>query len=180
MPLNAVTGVTDWTPADAGAYDVEVAAGNDAGPDARQPLLIAVTADARPSVVLERPSSGEVVSGRSAAFLGRWLDDVGVVRAEFSVAGLVRSVVSIDGGTVHFGGSVSAWDTTTLTDGAHTVTLTVFDTGGSDAGGGGGGGVLDEFQCGCSHGPLGALALLAADFALGTSRNTSAQRGRSR
>jgi hypothetical protein len=73
------------------------------------------------------------VSGSNAEFFGSTTDDVGTVRAEFYVDGVLKYTdVNVDE-HYHYGGTHNLWDTTTLANGAHVLIMKGFDTKGQSA-----------------------------------------------
>ena len=86
-----------------------------------------------PTATITQPLSGAVVSGSTAEFYGDGTDPQGVgtiLRAEFRIDGSLVSTDNSAGGHYHINGGHSLWDTTTLSDGIHTLQMTVFDDGG--------------------------------------------------
>jgi hypothetical protein len=153
MTVDTASGVITWTPMTVGTFNVTVRASNGVMPNGDQSFMIAVTADMAPTATLTRPAPGEVVSGTMAECYGDGVDDVGTVRAEFSVDGTLAYTDMAAGNHFHLGGAHNQWDTTTLSDGMHVLRMTVFDargqsgfaevsftvSNGSGAGGGSGG-----------------------------------------
>lgn len=177
MTINATTGVISWTPGPVVSANVTVQAANGVMPNATQSFTITVSADQPPTAVLTQPTAGATVSGATAEFYGNGIDDVNCDRAEFSVDGVLIYNDVNSGNHFHAGGAHQMWNTTTLTDGPHTVRMRVFDTAGNfgDAqvsvtvsNGGGGGGPATAAGSGGGSCGIGALvASLLLVFALG-------------
>jgi uncharacterized protein (TIGR03382 family) len=106
---------------------IMVTASNGLTPDARQSFRVTAKRDEPPRVVLTRPTHEERVSGM-AEFFGDCIDDVGCLRAEFYVDGVLASTDIQASGHYHYGGEHNRWDTSTLRPGAHMVRMVVFDT----------------------------------------------------
>lgn len=130
MAANSTTGLVTWTPSTTGTFAVILSASNGSGPVPTQSFNVVVSTDAAPVASLTRPLAGEIVSTATAEFFGDGTDDVGCVKAEFFVDGVLRFTDINSGGHYHFGGSHVLWDTTVLTNGPHTVLLRVTDTAG--------------------------------------------------
>jgi glucose/arabinose dehydrogenase len=84
-----------------------------------------------PTATITRPVNGEVVSGANAEFYGDG-DPQGsatMVRGEFRIDGVLVFTDSTAGGHYHMQGGHNLWNTTTLSNGVHTLELTVFDNG---------------------------------------------------
>jgi glucose/arabinose dehydrogenase len=88
------------------------------------------TANGAPTASITQPVNGQVVSGTTAEFYGNGTDDVGCVKAEFWIDGVLRYTDTNTSGHYHFGGDHLRWDTTTLSNGTHTLLLKVFDGAG--------------------------------------------------
>jgi VCBS repeat-containing protein len=56
-----------------------------------------------------------------------------VVRAEFYVDGVTEYTDVNSSGHYHYGGDHNMWDTTTLSNGIHTLRMTVYDNSGLSA-----------------------------------------------
>ena len=130
MSINPASGAISWLPGSTGVFAVTVQAANGVLPNATQSFNLTVNADAPPAVVLTRPIPGEILSGTNTEFFGDALDDVGTVKAEFFVDGILRSTDVNNGGHYHFGGAHLLFNTTPFTNGAHTVEMRVTDTKG--------------------------------------------------
>ncbi|MBI3183407.1 MAG: PQQ-dependent sugar dehydrogenase [Myxococcales bacterium] len=187
MTIDPSSGVISWTPTAPGSVNVAVRASNGIQPDATQAFTVVVRADAPPTATIVKPANNDVVSGATADWFGDGTDDAGTVKAEFSVDGAVAYTDTNTTGRYRYGGAYSAWDTTKLPEGAHTLRMTVYDTAGqtgfaevsvvvknqapADAGGPTEGPPPVKSTCGCGAGsaPLG-LAILALARALGGRR----------
>jgi len=130
MSIHSTTGVISWTPTATGNFNVTVRAQNGVAPDATQSFTIVVSPDAPPTAVLTQPTAGATISGTTAEFYGDGFDDVGTVRAEFYVDGILRYTDINTGGHYHFRGTHLLFDTTQYSNGPHTLRMTVFDTAG--------------------------------------------------
>jgi len=93
------------------------------------------TVNGAPTATITAPVNGATVSGTNADFFGQGNDPQGnatLDRAEFYIDGVLRYtdpyVATI--GHFHFGSAHLSWNTTSLTDGPHTLRMTVYDTGG--------------------------------------------------
>ncbi len=129
MSINATTGAITWLPGSTGTFAVTVQAANGVLPDTTQSFNITVSEDGPPTAVLTRPLAGEMLGG-TAEFFGNGLDDVGTVKAEFFIDGVLRSSDVNNGGHFHYGGSHLLFDTTPFSNGPHTVLMRVTDTKG--------------------------------------------------
>lgn len=129
MTINNSTGTITWTPTSAGSFPVTVRTNNSAG-STTQSFTIVVTADAPPIASLTRPAIGETVSGTNAEFYGDGSDDVGCVKAEFYVDGVLAYTDINSGGHYHIGGTHARFNTTAYTNGPHTLRFRVTDTTG--------------------------------------------------
>jgi hypothetical protein len=130
MTIHPVTGAISWTPDLTGTFAVTIAATNGTAPDASQSFNLQVLADQVPTAVMTRPYPGEIVSGTGTEWFGDGLDDVGCTEAGFFVDGVLAFTDVNTGGHYHFGGAHLMWDTTVLSNGAHTLRMTVRDTAG--------------------------------------------------
>jgi len=93
------------------------------------------TVNGAPTATITAPTDGATVSGTNADFFGQGSDPQGnatLDRAEFYIDGVLRYtdpyVAAV--GHFHFGSAHLSWNTTSLTDGPHTLRMTVYDTGG--------------------------------------------------
>ena len=127
MSINSTTGLITWIPSATGTFPVAVRA-NGFGSPPTQSFNVVVSADAAPVATLTRPLVGDIVSGATAEFFGDGTDDVGCVKAEFFVDGVLRSTDINSSGHYHHGGTHVLWDTTPFTNGPHTLLLRVTDT----------------------------------------------------
>ena len=130
MVINSVTGVITWTPNATGNFAVTILASNGTAPNATQSFSIAVAADQPPVAIVTKPYPGEIVSGNNAEWFGDGVDDVGCTQAQFFVDNVLASTDVNTGNHYHFGGAHLMWNTTLLTNGAHTLRMTVTDTAG--------------------------------------------------
>ncbi len=130
MVIDSITGVITWTPNALGNFAVTIVASNGAAPNATQSFSIAVVADQPPVAIVTKPYPGEIVSGNNAEWFGDGVDDVGCTQAQFFVDNVLASTDVNSGNHYHFGGAHLLWDTTLLTNGAHTLRMTVTDTAG--------------------------------------------------
>jgi len=87
-------------------------------------------ANGAPTARITQPRNGDIVSGATAEFYGDGIDDVGTVKAEFYVDGVLKYTDTSAGGHYHINGDHGRWDTTTLSNGTHTLRMTVYDGGG--------------------------------------------------
>jgi len=87
-------------------------------------------ANGAPTARITQPRNGDIVSGATAEFYGDGIDDVGTVKAEFYVDGVLKYTDTTPGGHYHINGDHGRWDTTTLSNGSHTLRMTVYDGGG--------------------------------------------------
>jgi hypothetical protein len=93
------------------------------------------TVNGAPTASITQPTNGATVSGTGAEFFGNGNDPQGngtLDRAEFFVDGVLRYTDEYDGATGHFhyGGSHLRWNTTSISNGPHTLMMVVYDTGG--------------------------------------------------
>jgi MYXO-CTERM domain-containing protein len=130
MTIDPTTGVIDWTPTDEIDAAVTLRASNGVAPDAVQSFDIDVVADELPTCVITAPAEGAVLESDGAEFFGDVLDDVGAVRAEFSIDGQLDYEDVNDEGHYHYGGTHNLFDTTALSDGEHVLAMRGYDTAG--------------------------------------------------
>jgi len=83
-----------------------------------------------PTARITQPKNGDVVSGANAEFYGDGIDDVATVKAEFYVDNVLKYTDTHAGGHYHINGDHGLWDTTQLSNGSHTLKMTVYDGGG--------------------------------------------------
>ena len=133
MTINATNGVITWQPASTGGFAVSVRATNGVAPDAVQSFTLTVAADRPPACSITSPSQNQTVSGTTAEFFGDGTDDVGTVRAEFYIDGVLAYTDVNTEGHYHFNAGHARWDTTPLSNAAHTLRMTVYDTSGKSA-----------------------------------------------
>ncbi len=162
MTINATTGVISWTPGAVGTANVTVEASNGVVPNATQSFTITVGADQPPTATIIQPAPGATVSGATAEFYGDGNDDVNCVRAEFFVDNVLIYNDVNSANHFHVGGTHSLWNTTSLSNGPHTLRMRVYDTAGNSddaevtvtvdnapgGGGGGGSGGSSDSKCG--------------------------------
>jgi glucose/arabinose dehydrogenase len=98
----------------------------------RRVAVNAIDDDVPFTVVITAPREGETVSGRGAEFFGG-NDDEGTVKGEFFIDGQLEYTDNTRDGHFHFGGSHTQWDTTTLSDGPHTLRLVITGADGTSA-----------------------------------------------
>jgi hypothetical protein len=169
MTIDPATGEIGGTPTAAGPAQVVVQAANGAG-TRTQSFTLTVSTDQPPVAVITRPESNASVAGDRTEFFGDGLDDVGTVKAEFYVDGVLDYTDQNTGGHYHHGGTHFAFDSTRFTDGPHTLRMVVTDTSGQT-------GSMeiqvnfnnaDASRCGCGApgAPAGGLVLAAAAWAL--------------
>jgi MYXO-CTERM domain-containing protein len=130
MVIDPASGVITWKPVAAGSFAVTVRASNGVAPPDTQSFGIEAAPDMAPTCVLGSPQTGDVVSGTAAEFFGDASDDVGTVKAEFRIDGVLGYSDVATTGPYHFGGAVHGWNTTDLDDGPHKVSMTIYDTAG--------------------------------------------------
>lgn len=87
-----------------------------------------------PRAIISLPQNGDVVAGANAEFFGDGRDTGTVVRTEFYVDGVRKYTDVNSSGHYHYGGDHNLWDTTTLSNGRHTLGLKVYDNLGLSAG----------------------------------------------
>lgn len=125
-------GVTwDTTGLDGGLYKITAKAFEDTSETEQfgisSPIFVTVdngsVSDNPPSVELTAPSDGSTVAGTAVDVTADASDDIGVTQVEFFVDGSSIGV-DYDGSD----GWSASWDTTSVTDGAHTIVATATDT----------------------------------------------------
>jgi len=117
-------------------YYYVVSAANSAGQSANSAQKSATPSgavDAPPTVRLTAPINGATVSGTNAEFFGDGVDDLGCTKAEFFVDGVLKYTDVNSQNHFHMGGVHNMWNTTALSNGTHTVMMTVYDTKGQKA-----------------------------------------------
>lgn len=180
MTINATTGVISWTPGAGGSVNVTVGANNGVMPNATQSFVITVAADQPPTATLSQPTPGATVSGATSEFYGDGVDDVNCVRAEFFVDGVLLYNDVSSANHFHINGAHSLWNTTSLSNGPHTLRMRVYDTAGNSddvevtvtvdnspgGGGGSGSGGSSDSKCGLgtAFASLMLMVLLAFGF----------------
>lgn len=130
MTIHATTGLISWTPATTGTFPVTVVASNGYGTAASQSFSVVVNPDSPPQAVISQPLPGSTISGTTAEFFGNGVDDVGTVKAEFFVDGVLAYTDPGDAGHFHFGGGHNLFNTTLWANGAHTLRMRVTDSAG--------------------------------------------------
>ncbi len=130
MTINNTTGVINWTPTATGTFPVVVQVINGVVPNATQSFSIVVTNDAAPAAVITQPAAGSVISGTNSEFYGDGVDDVGTVKGEFFIDGVLAYTDTAAGGHYHINGTHALFDTTQYTNGPHTLRMRVTDTAG--------------------------------------------------
>jgi glucose/arabinose dehydrogenase len=128
MNLNNVTGVITWTPTATGTFPVTVQVSNGVAPNATQNFNLVVSNDGPPTAVITQPLAGAILSGANSEFFGDGQDDVGTVKAEFFVDGVLAYTDTSAGQHYHINGTHALFDTTQYTNGAHTLRMRVTDT----------------------------------------------------
>jgi hypothetical protein len=112
------TSVTD------GAHTISATATDTASQTASDSIGVTVdNVDGPPSVSITNPSDGGIVSGTAVNITADASDDVGVDQVEFFVDG---GSIGID--TNGADGWSAVWDSTSVTDGAYTMSVTATDT----------------------------------------------------
>ena len=184
MTINATTGVISWTPGAGGSFNVTVGANNGVMPNATQSFVITVAADQPPTATLSQPTPGATVSGATSEFYGDGVDDVNCVRAEFFVDGVLLYNDVGSANHFHINGAHSLWNTTSLSNGPHTLRMRVYDTAGNSddaevtvtvdnspgGGGGGGSGSSGSSDSKCGLGTAFASLMLMVLLAFGFRR----------
>jgi hypothetical protein len=122
--------VVNWTPTTPGTYPVTLQASNGYGTAATQSFNIVVSADTPPQALISQPLPGSILSGTNTEFFGNGQDDVGTVKAEFYVNGVLVYTDPGDAGHFHLGGGHNLFDTTLWPNGPHTLRMRVTDTAG--------------------------------------------------
>ncbi len=128
MSIDATSGQITWTPSAAGNFDVTIISTNGVQPSATQTFTIIVTADQPPTAQISKPVQDEFISGTNTEFYGNGHDDVGTVKAEFCVDGVLRYTDQTPGSHYHINGSHLLFDTTVFSNGPHTLKMIVYDT----------------------------------------------------
>lgn len=128
MAVGATSGLVTWTPAATGTYAVTLMAGNNYGNAATQSFSVVVNPDRPPQALITAPAAGSTISGTNAEFYGNGVDDVGAVKAEFYVDGVLVSTDLGEGGHFHINGDHNLFNTTLWSNGSHTLRMRVTDT----------------------------------------------------
>lgn len=126
MTIDETTGALAWTPASTGDFAVTIRATNSRGAT-DQSFTLTVNADTPPVAFIISPQAGAIVTGANAEFFGGSLDDYGTLKAEFYIDGQLTYTDSNREAHYHLGGAHNLFDTTTLSDGPHTLRLVVTD-----------------------------------------------------
>ena len=124
--IDPVIGLITWTPATLGDFDVTVRATNTKG-FVDQSFSLTVAADQPPTAFIIQPGDGDTVSGTHAEFFGGSTDDYGTYKAEFYIDGILKFTDLNRDAHYHLNGAHNLFDTTVLTNGAHTLKLVVYD-----------------------------------------------------
>jgi len=130
MSIDVSTGVVTWTPTTPGTYPVTLQASNGYGSASTQSFNLVVSADTPPLVSISQPLPGTTLSGTNAEFFGNGQDDLGAVKAEFYIDGVLVYTDPGDEGHFHLGGGHNLFDTTLWPNGPHTLRMRVTDTAG--------------------------------------------------
>lgn len=128
MTINSATGMINWTPTATGTFPVTVQAANGVTPSATQSFNLVVSNDGPPTAVITQPLAGAVLAGTNTEFFGDGVDDVGTVKAEFYVDGVLAYTDTSAGQHYHINGAHALFDTTQYTNGPHTLRMRVTDT----------------------------------------------------
>ena len=127
MTIDSATGLVEWTPPQTGDYPVTIKARNGVGSSAKQSFTLTVAVDQPPVIFLTAPADGAILSGANAEFFGSASDDYGCYKAEFYVDNALRYTDLNRENHYHLNGAHQLFDTTALTNGPHTLKVTVFD-----------------------------------------------------
>lgn len=127
MTIDPATGLVEWTPAETGNFIVRISARNGVAPTRTQTFTLIVAADQPPQIFLTAPLAGQTISGANAEFFGSSSDDYGCYKAEFYVDDTLRFTDLNRENHYHFNGGHQLFDTTALSNGAHTLKMIVFD-----------------------------------------------------
>ncbi len=130
MTVGTSSGVVDWTPTAPGTYPVTLQASNGYGTAATQSFNLVVSADTPPQAIISQPEPGATLSGTNAEFFGNGQDDVGAVKAEFYIDGVLAYTDPGDEGHFHINGGHNLFNTTLWPNGLHTLRMRVTDTTG--------------------------------------------------
>ena len=126
MSIDADTGLLTWTPAATGDFAVTIHAANAVG-SADQSFTLTVSDDTPPVAFIIEPREGDTVSGTNAEFFGGSVDDYGTVQAEFFIDGNLVDTDTNRDAHYHLHGAHGLFDTSTLTNGPHTLQMKVTD-----------------------------------------------------
>ncbi len=86
-----------------------------------------------PRAIISQPRTNDTVSGARAEFFGDGRDDGRLVRGQFYIDNVLRFTDTYPTGHYHINGDHNQWNTTLLSNGVHTLKLTVFDADGKSA-----------------------------------------------
>lgn len=127
MTINPATGLVRWTPGETGDFTVRIIARNGVAPTRTQAFTLTIAADQAPEVFLTSPADGATISGANAEFFGSSGDDYGCYKAEFFVDDVLVYTDSNRENHYHINGGHQLFDTTALSNGAHTLKMVVYD-----------------------------------------------------
>ncbi len=127
MSIHAGTGLIRWTATQTGDFVVVVKANNGVSPNAKQTFTLTVGADQPPRVYLTAPTEGATLSGSQAEFFGSGSDDYGCAKGEFYVDDVLKFTDTNRENHFHINGGHQLFDTTLLSNGAHTLKMVVYD-----------------------------------------------------
>ena len=83
-----------------------------------------------PRAIISKPLNGDTVSGSTAEFFGDGVSAATLKRAEYWIDGVLRHSDVNGSGHYHFGGGHNRWNTATLSNGTHVLTMRVVDAQG--------------------------------------------------
>lgn len=129
MSIDPATGEITGTPPAPAVEPVVVQAANSAG-TRTQSFSVTVGGDRPPVAIITRPEANSSVLGDKTEFFGDGQDDVGTVKADFYVDGVLDYTDQSPGGHYHHGGSHFSFNSTRFPDGPHTLRMVVTDTAG--------------------------------------------------
>ncbi|HEX8077539.1 MAG TPA: Ig-like domain-containing protein [Chthoniobacterales bacterium] len=101
-------------------------------------VMLAITgtpASGMPNVAITTPGPGQIIAGTTADFTAVASDDVGIVKVEFFIDGVLRYTDANSGNQTqfHYGGAPAHFDTTPFTNGPHALLARAMDTSGQTA-----------------------------------------------
>jgi glucose/arabinose dehydrogenase len=126
MTIDSATGLVQWTPTTTGTVSVTVRATNSLKAVDQEYMLV-VGADQAPTAFIIAPKNGDTISGTNSEFFGGSTDDYGTYKAEFSIDGQLVYTDTNREAHYHLNGAHNLFDTTTLTNGQHTLLMKVYD-----------------------------------------------------